>query len=188
MACSTPATRAPTREPTTAPTSTHSEPAARPASTDAPAPRGSEDAAPRVAESAGGAEPIARDVSRAEEQSDSPPPAGVSVTGIGMHIGGGPNDTTTKAPFAAAIDAKTDDFRRCYAKLDSPAARGTFGVDLMIPKAGGHPATSNVRTVLPGDVFRTCMTAVFESIDFARPKHGRTKLSYALRLGPAEQR
>ena len=104
-----------------------------------------------------------------------------------MHIGGGPNDAATKAPFAAAIDAKADDVRRCYAKLVSPAA-GTFGLDLMIPTEGGHPAVSNVRTALPGDAFRACVIAVFESIDFAHPKHGRTKLSYALHLGPAEQR
>jgi hypothetical protein len=103
-----------------------------------------------------------------------------------MHIGGGPNDAATKAPFAAAIDAKADDFRHCYAKVDSPSAHGTFGVDLLIPKEGGHAATSNVRTALPGDAFRACMRAVFESIDFARPKHGRTKLSYALRLGPEQ--
>jgi hypothetical protein len=105
-----------------------------------------------------------------------------------MHIGGGPNDASTKAPFTAAIDAKKDDFRRCYAQLGSPSASGTFGVDLMIATEGGHPATSNVRTALPGDVFRTCMIAAFEGIDFAPPKHGRTKLSYALRFEPAEHR
>jgi hypothetical protein len=104
-----------------------------------------------------------------------------------MHIGGGPNDAATKAPFEAAIGAKEEDFRLCYSRIDSPGARGTFGIDLLVPAEGGHPATSNVRTALPGSAFRECMITAFEGLVFARPKHGRTKLSYALRLEPGEK-
>jgi hypothetical protein len=101
-----------------------------------------------------------------------------------MHIGGGPNDATTKAPFIAALDAKVDAFERCYTQVETPGTRGTFGIDLLIPAEGGHPETSNVRTALSGDRFRSCMIAAFATAQFKPTKHGRTKLSYALRFEP----
>ena len=132
-------------------------------------------------------EPARNDVQATGGASEHPVPVRAVVRGIGMHVGGGPNDAATKAPFAAAIDAKAEDFRLCYSKIDSPGARGTFGIDLLVPAEGGHPATSNVRTALPGNAFRECMITAFESVEFARPKRGRTKLSYALRLEPSEK-
>jgi hypothetical protein len=106
------------------------------------------------------------------------------VVYIGMHIGGGPNDLATKAPFVEAIAAKKSDLERCAAELGA-SARGTFGIDLLVEPNGGHPGTSNVRTVVGGDDFRKCMVAAFESVTFARPKHGRTKVSYSLRITPS---
>jgi hypothetical protein len=101
-----------------------------------------------------------------------------------MHIGGGPNDPGTKAPFVAAIDARVHDFEHCAALLDPSGAMGTFGIDLLVSAGGGHPQTSNVRTVLSGEDFKKCMVAAFQNVEFAHPKHGKTKLSYSVRIGP----
>jgi hypothetical protein len=160
--------------------------------TPAPAPVGSTDTAgsssvPSPAEVAPRAtEPDEPAATTPSAQRTAPPVAPTStpaVTYIGMHIGGGPNDPGTKAPFVAAIDAHAHDFESCVALLDQPGERGTFGIDLLVAAKGGHPATSNVRTVLSGDDFKKCMVAAFENVEFSRPKHGRTKLSYSLRIG-----
>lgn len=113
-----------------------------------------------------------------------PPPPDVKVTNIGLHVGGGPNDAATKAPFERAIRRVFDDFKRCYAKIGAPGAKGTFGIDLHIDRAGGHPATSNARTALPGDEFRDCVQQTFETVSFDPPRLGPTTISYALRFDP----
>jgi len=108
----------------------------------------------------------------------------VRVRNIGLHIGGGPNDATTKAPFLRQIAAQFDAFRRCYGSVDPPSQRGTFGIDLLVPKEGGTAATSNPRTNMKGQAFRDCVVNVFSSIAFERPRRGATKLSYALSFEP----
>jgi hypothetical protein len=108
----------------------------------------------------------------------------VRVRNIGLHIGGGPNDAATKGPFLRQLAAEFDSFRRCYSTVETPGARGTFGIDLLVPKEGGHAAASNPRTNLKGAAFHDCMVTAFESVSFERPKHGATKLSYALAFEP----
>ncbi|HEX7671766.1 MAG TPA: hypothetical protein VF395_19365 [Polyangiaceae bacterium] len=107
----------------------------------------------------------------------------VKVTNIGLHVGGGPNDAATKAPFERAIQKQFDDFKRCYGKMGAPTAHGTFGIDLLIEKEGGHPKTSGSRTAMP-DAFRDCVAHVFETVVFDRPRLGATKISYALKFDP----
>jgi len=114
----------------------------------------------------------------------SPAVPNVKVKNVGLHVGGGPNDAATKAPFETAIAKRFEDFQRCYAEIGKPAARGTFGIDLLVAATGGHPTTSKVRTALPGDAFRDCVALVFETVEFDPPKHGATKLSYALSFEP----
>jgi hypothetical protein len=108
----------------------------------------------------------------------------VRIKNIGLHIGGGPNDAATKGPFLKAIEARFDDFRRCYGKIETPREKGTFGIDLLVPKDGGHAETSNPRTAMKGDAFRACVIEVFERVAFDPPKRGPTKLSYALAFEP----
>jgi hypothetical protein len=108
----------------------------------------------------------------------------VRVENIGLHIGGGPNDPKTKAPFLRQIATEFDAFRLCYAKAEGEGARGTFGIDLLVPKEGGHAETSNARTAMKGAAFRDCVVDAFRAVVFEPPKHGRTKLSYALRFEP----
>jgi hypothetical protein len=118
-------------------------------------------------------------------EAETTPVPNVNVTNIGLHVGGGPNDAATKAPFEHAIRERYDDFKRCYGKISNPGARGTFGIDLFIDKEGGHAKTSGSRTAMPGDAFRDCVAHVFETVEFDRPKRGPTKISYALRFEPA---
>lgn len=108
----------------------------------------------------------------------------VRVKNIGLHVGGGPNDAATKGPFLKAIAARFDDFRRCYGKIETAREKGTFGIDLLVPKEGGHAETSNPRTAMKGDAFRACIVEVFEGVAFDPPKRGATKLSYALAFEP----
>jgi hypothetical protein len=110
----------------------------------------------------------------------------VRVTNIGLHIGGGPNDAATKAPFLRQIASHFDAFRRCYALVESPAAHGTFGIDLLIAKEGGTPVTSNARTGIKGPAFSDCVVKAFAAISFEPPRRGATKLSYALSFEPDE--
>jgi hypothetical protein len=118
-----------------------------------------------------------------ESEDPSPLPA-VKLRNIGLHIGGGPNDTATKEPFQRAIERNFDAFKRCYGKSEKPGARGTFGIDLLIERDGGHPTVSNSRTAMPGDEFRDCVAHVFETVEFAPPRRGATKISYALEFEP----
>ena len=106
----------------------------------------------------------------------------LKVENIGLHIGGGPNDAETKAPFLFAVAERFPSFMDCYRKNEDPAQGGRFGVDLHIARAGGHPRIEQPRTSLRGPDFRACLAAAFESVDFQKPKHGPTTLSYSLRF------
>lgn len=150
-------------------------PSARSAPTTEPTISGTGDPPPPAAPSS--PEPAA-----STEIDPSPVPK-VKLTNIGLHVGGGPNDAATKAPFEHAIQKQFDDFKRCYGKIATPGAHGTFGIDLLIEKEGGHPKTSGSRTAMP-DTFRDCVAHVFETVVFDRPKLGATKISYALKFDP----
>lgn len=118
--------------------------------------------------------------------SSSPPVSvpSVRVENIGIHIGGGPNDSLTKAPIASSVAPHFDELRACWASVDEPQRGTDFGVDLLIPSEGGHAKVSNPRTGPKGDAFRACVVAVFEAIEFKKPLTGRTTVSYSLRFTP----
>ena len=106
----------------------------------------------------------------------------LKVENIGLHIGGGPNDAETKAPFLSAIAARFPSFMDCYRMSEDPAQGGRFGVDLHIGRAGGRPRLEQPRTSLRGPEFRACLSNVFGSVDFQKPKLGPTTISYSLRF------
>lgn len=106
----------------------------------------------------------------------------LKVENIGLHIGGGPNDAETKAPFLSAVAERFPAFMDCYRKNEDPAQGGRFGVDLHIGRSGGHPRVEQPRTSLRGPDFRACLSGVFESVEFKKPKQGPTTLSYSLRF------
>ena len=108
----------------------------------------------------------------------------VRVTNIGMHIGGGPNDSATKAPIRASVEPHFDDFRRCYALVGEAKRTGDFGLDLRIPRGGGRAEVRTPRTALGGPDFARCMVDAFARIDFRKPVGGDTVVSYSLRFVP----
>jgi hypothetical protein len=106
----------------------------------------------------------------------------LKVDNVGLHIGGGPNDAETKAPFLRAVEARFSDFLDCYRKSEDPGKGGTFGIDLHIARAGGKPHVEQPRTGMRGADFRSCVVSVFENVEFDKPKHGPTVISYSLRF------
>jgi hypothetical protein len=108
----------------------------------------------------------------------------VKVINIGMHIGGGPNDSATKDPIKRSVEPHFDAFRACFAKLEDPTKGGDFGLDLLIEREGGKARTSHPRTALKGKPFEECVVQVFDSIEFLKPKTGKTMVSYSLRFSP----
>ncbi|MEZ4315159.1 MAG: hypothetical protein R3F14_44660, partial [Polyangiaceae bacterium] len=77
-----------------------------------------------------------------------------------------------------------DDLKRCWAKVTDQKKGGDFGVDLLIDRAGGKAQVSHPRTSLKGEGFKDCMVAVFEKIDFKKPRGGSTMVSYSVRFTP----
>lgn len=144
---------------------------------------------PRPAEpvaAASAAEPPTAASASAAPVADAAPVPKVRVANIGMHIGGGPdaNEDGNKAPIRESVSPHFDEFRRCWGALGDPKAKGTFGVDLLIPREGGKPkSVDKVRTSLKGAPFKECMVKAFEAIDFKRPRTGLTKVSYSLEFG-----
>ena len=110
----------------------------------------------------------------------------LKVENIGLHVGGGPNDADTKAPFLRAIAERFPAFMDCYRKNEDPAKGGRFGIDLHIARAGGHPSVEQPRTAMHGPEFRACVSSVFESVEFQKPTHGPTTISYSLHFTVGE--
>jgi hypothetical protein len=104
----------------------------------------------------------------------------------GMHIGGGPNDAETKRPFMEAIEAGLDQMRDCYRKAEEPGKGGTYGVDLRVERAGGHPTVQGVRTTLKGESFRSCLESSFQGLSFGKPAKGPTVLSVSVKFSLGE--
>lgn len=108
----------------------------------------------------------------------------VEVTNFGLHIGGGPNDDVTKAPILRSVEPHFPELRACYAKAEEPRQKGDFGVDLAIERDGGKAQVSKPRTAIKGDAFRACVVGVFESVEFQKPRGGKTVASYSVRFLP----
>ena len=106
----------------------------------------------------------------------------VKIENVGMHIGGGPNDDASKAPYLKAVERHFDEFRACYVKVEEPAKGGTYGVDFHIGRNGGKAELKQPRTGMKGNEFRKCVLGVFESIEFDKPQKGATVVSYSLRF------
>jgi hypothetical protein len=106
----------------------------------------------------------------------------VTLRNVGLHVGGGSNDEAEKEPFKRALEARFDDFLRCYRGVEQPEKGGTFGVDLFIGRAGGKPDVRQPRTAIRGDGFRQCMIDAFSNVEFDRPRAGPTVISYSLKF------
>lgn len=130
---------------------------------------------------ASSAAPVSSSASAADAGPPSPSLPEVSVHNIGLHIGGGPNDDASKAPFRQAIAPHFDEFLKCYRQVEEPSKGGTFGVDLLVGRRGGNPEVRQPRTAMKGQAFRRCMIHAFSQIEFQRPKKP-TVFSYSVRF------
>jgi hypothetical protein len=115
-----------------------------------------------------------------------PPGAGtlpeVTIRNVGLHIGGGSTDESERDAFKRAIEARFEDFLRCYRMVVEPEKGGTFGIDLFIARAGGKPEVRQPRTAIKGAEFRECMLNAFSTVHFEKPKAGPTVISYSLKF------
>jgi hypothetical protein len=113
------------------------------------------------------------------------PPAetpAVDIRHIGMHIGGGPNDDATKAPFIKSIDTRTGALGACWAGLPKKPTVD-FGIDALVPAAGGRAKIDRPRSTIADSAFVACAQRAFEEIEFLRPRSGLpTKVSASLRF------
>lgn len=119
-----------------------------------------------------------------ERESAGAPPApapDIEVKNIGLHIGGGPNDAKTKAPFIDSIEGHFDAFGRCYADAGIEEIV-TVSVDLLVVKQGGNPEIGEIRTGVKIKAFVECVRRVFSSVAFEPPKLGATRFSYSIRF------
>ena len=167
---------------------------AAPATTAVPAPEtaAASPGAPSAAAEPSGETATPANPPSTEPATASPAPAErslpeLTITNVGLHIGGGSNDDAARAPFKRAIEARFEDFRRCYLLVDEPGKGGTYGADLFIRRDGGKPDVRQPRTGIKGAKFRDCMLAAFSSIDFEKPKAGPTVISYSLRFDLASR-
>lgn len=148
-----------------------------PVAASSPAPASEPDAA------APGAEPALDAGTGADAAVDAPPPK-VKVFSIGMHVAGGPYDEETKKPFLADVEPRYPELARCWAHVSEPK-QADVGVDVLIPAAGGKARISNPRSTIPGDAFKACVVAFFESIEWKKPATGGPRgLSYSVRFKP----
>lgn len=107
----------------------------------------------------------------------------VEVKNIGMHIGGGPNDTVTKGPIKRSVEPHFNAFKICFAKAEEQK-QGDVSVDLKIEAAGGKAALTKYKSAIKGETFEACVKETFALIEFEKPKGGATVVSYSLRFTP----
>jgi len=100
-----------------------------------------------------------------------------------MHVGGGPYDEPTKEPIRRSVEPRFAALAECWKHVTKPR-QGDAGVDLVIEAAGGRAKVSNPRVTLEGEGFKECLVAFFESVDFEKPKFGKTTVSYSVRFLP----
>ena len=142
---------------------------------------------PAAAASANSAQQTSGRIAERESAGVPPVPAAeIEVKNIGLHIGGGPNDAKTKAPFVGSIEGHFDAFGRCYADAGIEEVV-TVSVDLLVVKSGGNPEVGEIRTGVKIEAFVECVRRVFASVAFEPPKLGATRFSYSIRLAQKRQ-
>jgi hypothetical protein len=129
---------------------------------------------------------------RASARSAAPAPAGaiarapaVSLATVGLHVDGVLNREPHRGHLVRAFEREFAAFRRCHERAERHEEGASFGVDLLIPKAGGRGKVRQTRTRLSSKAFRGCMHGVFESIRFAPPPSARPEIvSYSVLFKP----
>jgi len=110
----------------------------------------------------------------------------IHVRNVGLHVGGGRNDSASKEPFIRALEQRFPEFQRCYRLVEQPGQEGTFGVDIHVGRTGRVEKLEQPRAGLPGDGFRSCMLEAFEAVRFdAIP--APVVISYSVRFSLQER-
>ncbi len=107
----------------------------------------------------------------------------MKLTTIGMHVGGGPYDDITKEPIKRSVEPHFPELARCWKHITKQQPTDV-GVDLVIEAAGGRAQVSHPRTFATDEGFVPCVVAFFESVDFQKPRNGKTVVSYSVRFTP----
>jgi len=116
---------------------------------------------------------------------NAPAPAAVELQSMGLHLSAEANREPHRRQLLKLFERQFGAFRRCHADVPEHAENASFGVDLLIPAAGGRAKVRETRTRLAGDGFKTCMLRVFQSIRFEPPPTARPEIvSYSVVFKP----
>lgn len=118
---------------------------------------------------------------KAPVPSDVEPDTGLRT--VGLHVGGGPNDDTTRAKFIAPIERQFEAMLRCHTLAENRERNASVGVDLLIPTRGGRAELKDLRTALRGDQFDDCIRKAFLAVQFPRIQRP-TMISYSMLFEP----
>lgn len=111
--------------------------------------------------------------------------AAVTLATVGLHVDGLLNREPHRTRLVRVFEREFKAFRRCHERAERHDEGASFGVDLLIPKAGGRGKVRQSRTRLASKAFRTCMQAAFEAIRFAPPPSERPEIvSYSVLFKP----
>jgi hypothetical protein len=114
----------------------------------------------------------------------SAPP--VALASAGLHVDGVLNREPHRGRLVRLFERQFDTFKRCHARAEPHAEGASFGVDLLIPKAGGLAKVRETRTRLTNKDFQACMRRAFEAIRFTPPASERPEIvSYSVLFKPA---
>jgi hypothetical protein len=109
----------------------------------------------------------------------------VELQSMGLHLSAEANREPHRRQLLKLFERNFGAFRRCHAEAAEHQQNASFGVDLLIPAAGGRAKVREARTRLAGDGFRTCMLRVFQSIRFEAPPTARPEVvSYSVLFKP----
>jgi len=115
----------------------------------------------------------------------SPPQRAVELQSMGLHLSAEANREPYRRQLLKVFERNFGAFRRCHADVPEHAENASFGVDLLIPAAGGRAKVRETRTRLAGDGFKTCMLRTFQSIRFEPPPTARPEIvSYSVVFKP----
>jgi hypothetical protein len=111
--------------------------------------------------------------------------APVALQTVGLHVDGLLNREPHRSRLVRAFEREFAAFRRCHERAERHDEGASFGVDLLIPVAGGRGKVRQTRTRLSSKAFRGCMYGAFESIRFAPPPSARPEIvSYSVLFKP----
>lgn len=110
----------------------------------------------------------------------------VSLATVGLHVDGLLSREPHRSRLVRVFEREFNAFRRCHDRAERHEQGASFGVDLLIPKAGGRGKVRQTRTRLASKDFRACMQRAFESIRFAPPPSARPEIvSYSVLFKPS---